>query len=397
MFSYVFYHHGGSDNHGCEAIVRTTQKLLSKYSPARIYVASNAPSQDERYFITQKNIRFEMSYRLFNLSNNTLNFINVAFGRLFHKVPFLSSQMRPTLLAAKQADAVFSIGGDNYSYGRSIFLSLVDQKLRHYCKKSVLFGCSIDKEHLDIKKDRYKIENLKSFTLITARESMTYENLRKLGLQNVKLYPDPAFILPCCKNVPALFDEHKTVGINVSPLILNYEKKNKQTLLCYTSLIQYILNQTNFSIALIPHVVTKKSDDRIPLQTLYNKFKDTGRVVMVPDGNCMQLKGYISRCRMFVCARTHASIAAYSTCVPTLVVGYSVKAKGIAKDIFGTYDHYVIPVQSLKRDDDLVTAFQWLMKHENEIRSHLQKFMPSYCAKAWEAGKEIQKLIGENH
>ena len=39
---------------------------------------------------------------------------------------------------------------------------------------------------------------------------------------------------------------------------------------------------------------------------------------------------------------------AYSSCVPTLVVGYSVKARGIARDIFGTEDRYVLPVQSLQ-------------------------------------------------
>ena len=81
--------------------------------------------------------------------------------------------------------------------------------------------------------------------------------------------------------------------------------------------------------------------------------------------------------------------------MPTLVAGYSVKAKGIAKDIFGDYEHYVVPVQSLQKGGDLVTAFQWLMRREDDIRKHLQEFMPSYCAKAWETGKEIQKLIGE--
>ena len=64
------------------------------------------------------------------------------------------------------------------------------------------------------------------------------------------------------------------------------------------------------------------------------KYKDSGRVCIVDDCNCMQLKYDISKCRFFVGARTHATIAAYSTCVPTLVVGYSVKSRGIARDLF---------------------------------------------------------------
>ena len=89
-------------------------------------------------------------------------------------------------------------------------------------------------------------------------------------------------------------------------------------------------------VALIPHVVWSHNDDRKPLSQLYEMFKDTGRVVMIEDHNAEELKGYIARCRLMVVARTHASIAAYSTQVPTLVVGYSVKARGIAKDIFGS-------------------------------------------------------------
>lgn len=49
---------------------------------------------------------------------------------------------------------------------------------------------------------------------------------------------------------------------------------------------------------------------------------------MIEDASCGDLKGYISRCRFLVAARTHASIAAYSTGVPALVAGYSVKARG---------------------------------------------------------------------
>ena len=52
---------------------------------------------------------------------------------------------------------------------------------------------------------------------------------------------------------------------------------------------------------------------------------------------------------MFIGARTHATIAAYSSCVPTLVVGYSIKARGIAKDLFGTDEGYVLPVQALAK------------------------------------------------
>lgn len=98
--------------------------------------------------------------------------------------------------------------------------------------------------------------------------------------------------------------------------------------------------------------------------------------------------------RFFIGARTHATIAAYSSCVPTLVIGYSIKAKGIAKDIFGTYENYVLPVQSLKNKDDLINAFEWMKINEASIKQHLDKFMPKYKEKTLLSKKEIDKLLG---
>ena len=93
-----------------------------------------------------------------------------------------------------------------------------------------------------------------------------------------------------------------------------------------------------------------------------------------------------------VASRTHASIAAYSTQIPTLVMGYSVKARGIARDLFGNEEHYVLPVQSLQQGNDLLKALQWLQTHEDEIRKHYRTFMPGYLAKTFQAGQLLQTL-----
>ena len=215
-------------------------------------------------------------------------------------------------------------------------------------------------------------------------------------MPQILCYPDPAFTLQKRElPLPEGFAEGNTVGINVSPMIQDNEKESGITMECYEALIQYIIENTGFQIALIPHVVWARNDDRKPIHTLFEKFKDTGRVVEIGDGTCEELKGYISRCRLFVGARTHATIAAYSSCVPTLVVGYSVKARGIARDLFGQEEHYVLPVQSLRDRDDLVKEFQWLSSQEKEIREKLEKKMPDYRNRALETGKEVDRLWEE--
>jgi polysaccharide pyruvyl transferase WcaK-like protein len=143
--------------------------------------------------------------------------------------------------------------------------------------------------------------------------------------------------------------------------------------------------------------VWQNNDDRQTLAGLYEDYRDNDRVILFGDMPCRQIKYIISKCRAFIGARTHATIAAYSSCVPTLVVGYSVKARGIAKDLFGTQEHYVLPVQTLSDSEELIAAYDWMMQNEQEIRTRLQTIMPDYCTRAVQAGEELRRLWTELH
>ena len=83
----------------------------------------------------------------------------------------------------------------------------------------------------------------------------------------------------------------------------------------------------------------------------------------------------------------------YSSCVPTLVLGYSVKSRGIARDLFGNEENYVLPVQSLQEPDELTKHFRWLVGHEKEIKDHLEKIMPEYISKAYSGKMALDKLV----
>jgi polysaccharide pyruvyl transferase WcaK-like protein len=90
----------------------------------------------------------------------------------------------------------------------------------------------------------------------------------------------------------------------------------------------------------------------------------------------MDLKGKIGLCDFFIGARTHSTIAAYSQCIPTLVMGYSVKSVGIAQDLFGSWEKYVIPVNTLEDADALVAAFRWLVDNQDSMRAALEQKVP---------------------
>ena len=386
MQKVVLYPHGGSGNHGCEALVRSTCKIIKRNN---VFLATRNKSEDTKYALDKIcTLINEHSH----ISKRSFAYIKAAFKyHIFNdKDAFEAITYKSITGCVKKNGVALSIGGDNYCYGVPTYIYIINRLLRKQGTPTVLWGCSIEPSAID----KTMIDDLQEYSLIIAREGITYEAMVKAGLSNVKLLPDPAFQLERVDlELPDGFIEGNTVGINLSPMVMNCENGDNITFKNYEKLIEHIIATSDMQIALIPHVVWAENDDRVPLRMLYEKYKNTGRVVMIEDHNCMELKGYIARCRFMIAARTHASIAAYSTCVPTLVVGYSVKAKGIAKDIFGTYENYVLPVQSLSQEEDLTNAFDWIYQREDQIRTHLQSMMPEYRDRALLIGEELKKIM----
>lgn len=379
--------HSGSLNHGCEAIVRASCKIL-KRDKDDIILFSDSVDEDLQNGL-------DLLCRVKGNRINTIKPISVVrvaaslSTRLFGSYYF---QYQDLIKSSGPESIGFSIGGDNYCYaGYPAMLASVHKMLHNRGAKTVLWGCSIEPDVIS----NDMVDDLNRYDLITARESITYNALLEKGVnKNTVLIPDPAFVLDSVEQpLPEGFIPYNTVGINISPLIMKLEQNNNITYQNYANLMKYIIANSDMQIALIPHVTWEDNNDLVPLRALYDQFKETNRVVIIPEEyNCSELKGFISRCRIFVGARTHATIAAYSTGVPTLVVGYSVKARGIARDIFGTDEDMVIPVQSLTGEQDLVNAFKTIRESEDWIKSHLNSFMPAYVERVMSASEEVRKL-----
>jgi len=395
----LLYNHGSSYNHGCEAILRTVSGIISKRFPDALYTVSSLRPREDIELIDTEGGRFNFinSDNFNKLSFEKRRLVVGSLSTVLHNIPMFPHFFKDTVEAAKESDAMISVGGDTFSYGKSAELTTISNKLRKYCGKSVLWGCSIDAKFLEGDEFRYKTKGLKNFSLITARESLTYETLTKLGFKNAALYPDPAFTLKSKAPAAPLFgNDRDVVGINISPLIMMHEKESGKTVKCYSDLVKKILDTTDFNIALVSHVICKTSNDTDAAKKLVSLVGESDRIKIFDRGNAEELKGVISKCRFFVAARTHASIAAYSQRIPTLVLGYSVKSKGIAKDIFGTYEGYVIPVQSLDSESSLTDAFFGnIVANEEKIRATYDRVMPDYIARADEAGDEFARLFGQ--
>lgn len=385
----LFYGNGGAGNHGCEAIVRGTVELLGNINKYLIH--SDTPNEDIQYGLSDlaeitpavskrvHDLHFLLAYSKLKLTGNYVDMDGLYYLPAIKKLK-------------REVNIALSVGGDNYCYGGTGIYAYLNRAYHKQGIKTVLWGCSIEPnvvKHSDVAMD------LSDYDGIITRESITYEAVKNIQ-KNCHLFPDPAFFMPSkqCEIDPRL-ELDNVIGINVSHVIISNESNNGIVYKNYKQLIDYILKETDSSIALIPHVVWNRNNDCIILNQLYKDFNQNERLILVEDHIAPELKYIISKCRFFVGARTHATIAAYSTGVPTLVVGYSVKARGIARDLFGNEEGHVLPVQEIQNSDELTKAFIRLYADQNKIRSHLQSIIPKYIAQTNLVKAELEKISNQ--
>ena len=365
MQKVILYPHGGSGNHGCEALVRSTAKILGK--DYKLILASKVPEQDQFYGIDSLCTIVRQNAPAQNLISRLGTMLRYYLWR--DKFAYERQTYREVLEHVDSSTICLSFGGDNYCYGKPTYIYIMNRLFRERGAKTILWGCSIEPDNIDDE----MLDDLRGYDKIIVRESLTYNALKQLSLENVVMCSDPAFALECDKSavLPSEFVVGNTVGLNLSPMAISYSAGNEQIMQNYRTLIKYVIEETDMNVALIPHVVWNDNDDRGPLGQLYLEFKDSHRISIIEDNNCERLKGVISKCRFVIAARTHASIAAYSTGIPTLVMGYSIKAKGIASDLFGTDEGYVLPVQNLQKNEDLLESFKFIIKNEISLKLEL--------------------------
>ena len=365
----LMFFHGGSRNRGCEAIARTAAKLLKQDSRiTKIGLASMDPKSDGIFDnIDEIHLDYNSKIQKFSLSGiqNALHY------KLLNDETFGFRKIHESIIKLiPQYDVFLSIGGDNYCYGEQPGIYEIDRCINKAGKKLVLWGASIGEEDLS----EAKINDLKNFNLLLVRESLTEKILKDAGVANVKLVGDGAFLMEKTElPLPESWNDGKTVGFNFSPLVF---KKNQESKKAAFDLVEHILKTTDFTVCLTPHVILPDNNDYEILQEFYEKFKDSGRIILLPDNlNATEYKGYISRMKFFIGARTHATIAAYSSLIPTMVLGYSVKSKGIAKDIFGE-EKLVLDLSEISDSEKLIAKFEEMKREEDELRVILGKKIP---------------------
>ncbi len=380
---FLLFDHSGCLNRGCEALVRSTVNILEAAFPGSGYtLLSYDPESDivlsDIHGLTVKGVAAQpLSF--------AEKYINAFYYKVLHRSDYyFRAAYKDSVRFAQDCDVCLCIGGDTFCYGNNELCRNLIAQFKALGKKVVLWGCSIGKEDLSPE----KIETLRSIDGIFAREPLTKEVLENAGIDKVRLFADPAFTL--ATKEANLEGEH-LLGINLSPLVAEYCPKLSE----YASrFLEKVEAETHYTPVLIPHVTIDEGDnnDYTFLKEIYDNA-NLSRTIIVPDNlSASQYKGYINKCEMLIAARTHATIGAYSNGVPVFALSYSIKARGIAKDLFGK-EVCVESIKSVKSADDLFICLRRIERNAAKMREVLNQVIPEKKALAFSAGEALKEII----
>lgn len=210
------------------------------------------------------------------------------------------------------------------------------------------------------------------FTRDTMSQKYSEENFDVKPL----LTTDVAFALP--------YESHESersgkirIGFNPSGLLWDGTKAfqaNKHITVDYKKYVHEIMNflcgNDMYEVHLIPHVFTLdgggKENDMMACKEIHELYPQT--LIDCAHNTPMEAKGLISTMDLFIGARMHATIAAFSSGVATIPLSYSRKFEGLYFDL--NYN-YIISATSVDTEEAISKTIEWI-KHIDELKKQVK-------------------------
>jgi colanic acid/amylovoran biosynthesis protein len=388
-------------NRGCEAIVRGTAVILRAAfgSDVRIVHACTStavpPAEVERQnrsetdpairhvSIPQDPSRGSRAWLAWQLSR-----------RLRVRVPGPYRALDAVLTDAR---AMLEVGGDNYSldYGFPWPLMELDRHASRRGVPVVLWGASVGPfdARPDVAGEMHR--HLAGLAAITAREDRSASYLARVGAgARARRVSDPAFLMEPSEPGSVGVDPDRAVGLNFSPLMARWATGGDLrawTERC-TEIVSAVAASTGRRVLLVPHVTAPHDDDLDLLREVRSRAAGCGLDVECLNGSlgAAQIKAVIARLACFAGARTHSTIAAMSTGVPTVSFGYSVKAAGINEDVYGHTDLCLAP-EELSPETASARISSALAGAE-ALRSRLAERLPAVRQRAMKGADVLREV-----
>ena len=241
-------------------------------------------------------------------------------------------------------------------------------------KRIIIYGASIGPFGDYSKAVLYYKSHLQKVNLIVARDKFTIKYLADIGISNnVVFLPDPAFALR--KNEKMINNQSKIIGVNLSGLSLmeTYGKITKDTITSLAKVIERIIDCTGYDILFIPHVFAPyEIDNDFIIETKIIDSMDESyknRVTITEKNTFLTIKDELIQCSIVIAARMHCAINAMSEGIPTILLSYSSKAKGMCEFVYGD-TKWVYDIKKLD-SEQLLFLINELLENRNEVSQNI--------------------------
>jgi colanic acid/amylovoran biosynthesis protein len=401
MKRFYFAGHTHFGNRGCEALIRSTVALLRQEFGE---IEALVPSADIARDGAQWPDHAAHGVRL--VPAPTFSDSVRWWYRIVRALPMLKPHWLPKAVhvgAAAQAllecDAIVMTGGDvislDYGLPSLVWNTRLVEPWLDQGKPAILWAASVGPFDREPALVPYMARFLKKIGLVTVRESISSAYLAGLGLSPSQLADatDPAFTLsPEVMDVSGFWPKESgrgVLGFNVSPVIQRFRPTGEPPEVLRNEIAKFlrgVVDELGLSVLLLPHVDPldgnpENSDTHFMRPLLAELADRSSRITMLPPTlNAAQLKHVLGRTSCFIGARTHATIGALSSGVPTLSIAYSTKARGINRDLFGDERH-VIPTPEVSAAE-LRRRLDMLLAEQEAVRAHLARRLPEWRERA---------------
>lgn len=339
----------------------------------------------------------EYSSRDFNIKIRTVPFSFKNFG-----VGLLrSKEMKEYIREVKSSDIIVDLLGicfsDNlssqkYSYLRMLINTIYTFRMlavaKFFRKKTVKNTCSFGpmENKLNHKSAAFACKHL--FDVVSAREvksrdALIYDAKVK---KEILLSPDIANMMTFSNN--NVFDE-KPIGISTSHQIIRQWEGEVGYIECIVNLCRHISQTYGVPIILIPNevqplpdmndiTVSRKIQEILGKEDIHVDIADSARM------SSKELKNIIASCEVIVASRYHSCVAALSSGVPTLVVGWHYKYEELLR--WYGQDEWGIPTGECT-PEKLISTFDSFWEKRDESKKVITEKYPEVRKAVIEAGR----------
>lgn len=386
-------------NRGCEAILRGTVKILRHAFDTCQFVHANFDVTDPPFIPTESDP--DVVHRpLPPVRRMTAKWVAAQTAdRLY---PPLGHRLRfgPLRREMPHTRVALSIGGDNYTldYGIPWMYVRLGRYILAGGNPLIIWGASVGPFEQRPDFARIVHDHLgREVTAIFVREERSRSYLEKHGItRNVHLMPDPAFVMDPepIDNADLGFDlPEGAIGLNLSPLMAKYVTNGDEAAWesMGAAIARHLINVYDRPIVLVPHVTSPHSDDHLFLSRIKSQLPSKKVLILPETLSAAKTKYVISTLSCLIAARTHATIASFSTSVPTVSLAYSVKAWGINEMLFG-HTRYVVAPTDIAPSTVAETTGR-VLADDRAIRECLSSQMARISADAMAAGRKLKSIV----